>query len=224
MPAVQHGRAQMRGWLRVCTMPTTSRTHLVRTPCPAPCLPAHTPLPCQTSSNDSPRPPPLLPPLLLQMSEPVGDFLRGNGWRESPRWQPSSPRFGGVAAEFGIRSPETLPRVPSLAYCTLQVGDGAASAMHAAAGYGAQQAEPLGFLRCAAACAPGATVSHALMHMFARAPCCNPPTPLQSRFGDVLDTLVARHLHRLFICDADMRPAGVLSCTDILRLVAAEPD
>lgn len=58
---------------------------------------------------------------LPQMSEPVGDFLRGGGWRGSPRFQPSSPRFG-VAAEFGVRSPETLPRTPSLAYCTLQVG------------------------------------------------------------------------------------------------------
>jgi len=49
-------------------------------------------------------------------------------------------------------------------------------------------------------------------------------TLLQSRFGDVLDLLVTRHLHRVFICDADMRPAGVLSCTDILRLVAGPVD
>ncbi|KAI7845343.1 hypothetical protein COHA_001050 [Chlorella ohadii] len=106
----------------------------------------------------------ILPEHFEQMSEPVGDFLRGGGWRGSPRWQPSSPRLG-VAAEFGIRSPETLPRAPSLAFCTLQ-----------------------------------------------------------SRFGDVLDLLVTRHLHRVFICDADMRPAGVLSCTDILRLVAGPVD
>ena len=47
---------------------------------------------------------------------------------------------------------------------------------------------------------------------------------LQSRFGEVLDLLVARHLHRMFICDADMRPAGVVSCTDILRLIAGPAD
>lgn len=106
----------------------------------------------------------ILPEHFEQMSDPVGDFLRGGGWRGSPRWQPSSPRFG-VAAEFGVRSPEMLPRAPTLAYCTLQ-----------------------------------------------------------SRFGEVLDLLVARHLHRMFICDADMRPAGVVSCTDILRLIAGPAD
>lgn len=145
---------------------------------------------------------------VLQMSEPVGDFLRGGGWRGSPRWQPSSPRFG-VAAEFGVRSPEMLPRAPTLAYCTLQV------------------------------MAPGAWASVAWVRMWClarfvwpvilwlwpcRSPVCICPSFLQTRFGDVLDLLVARHLHRVFICDAEMRPAGVLSCTDILRLIAGPAD
>ena len=157
------------------------------------------------------------------MSEPVGDFLRGNGWRESPRWQPSSPRFGGVAAEFGVRSPETLPRTPSLAYCTLQVGGWA----------GRLERQQRGKSQLSQAALLVHWSGAAGTHPFGRAltSCC-PPCPalrpplccLQSRFGEVLDALVSRHLHRLFICDAEMRPAGVLSCTDILRLVAGEAD
>lgn len=95
-----------------------------------------------------------------QLAQPVGEFLR-DGWLYSPHWQPSSPR-GGVAAEFGVKSPEVLPHAPALATCTLG-----------------------------------------------------------SRFGQVLRQLADGHLHRMFLVDGEGRPVGVVSLTDILRLLAA---
>ena len=97
--------------------------------------------------------------LLPQLLEPVGEFLSGGGWRANPNWQPHSPR-GGVAAEFGIRSPEQRPHAPALAACTLD-----------------------------------------------------------SSFGELLCLLVDRGLHRVFIVDGEGCPAGVVSTTDILRLL-----
>lgn len=47
--------------------------------------------------------------------------------------------------------------------------------------------------------------------------------PPQSRFGDVVEMLCGRRLHRIFICDAEGRPMGVLSATDILRRIAQGP-
>ena len=41
----------------------------------------------------------------------------------------------------------------------------------------------------------------------------------------MLDLLAGRHLHRLFVVDAEGRPAGSLSIDDVLRrLVAAAPE
>jgi len=42
---------------------------------------------------------------------------------------------------------------------------------------------------------------------------------LGSRFSDTLDQLVQGHLHRLFLVDGEGQPAGVVSSTDILRLL-----
>ena len=54
------------------------------------------------------------------MSEPVGDFIAGDGWRRAP----ASPR-GGVAAAFGVRSPEARPRTrpPAQAAPATRFGD-----------------------------------------------------------------------------------------------------
>ncbi|PSC75368.1 E3 ubiquitin-ligase [Micractinium conductrix] len=61
------------------------------------------------------------PSLSERLAEPVGEFLRGGGWcggRAGGR-QNGSPR-GGVAAEFGVRSPESLPHgAPPPVCCTL---------------------------------------------------------------------------------------------------------
>lgn len=145
------------------------------------------------------------PPNPNQMAEPVGEFLQGSGWRDSPRWQPSggapaSPRCCGVAEEFGIRSPESIPRAPDLAACTLQA--------RSAQGGAVAIREPC-CSRTAAARHPHCTLA--------------PPGPLpaQSRFGDVLDLLARRRLHRLFVVDAEGRPAGMLSINDVLRRVVA---
>ena len=105
----------------------------------------------------------ILPAHFEQLAEPVGEFLAGGGWRDSPRgWggAPATPA-GGVAAEFGIRSPEALPHPPALLACTLR-----------------------------------------------------------SSFGEVLQQLAERRIHRLFVTDEAGQPAGVVSATDILRLVA----
>ncbi len=53
-----------------------------------------------------------------QLAKPVGDFLREGGWHGGSRWRAASPR-GGVAAKFGVRSPDCLPHQPPLAVCHL---------------------------------------------------------------------------------------------------------
>ena len=120
----------------------------------------------------------MLPKHFIQLgAEEVAEFLTGGGCvaggtASSPRFlhaaaatapvgsMGSSPR-GGLAAEFGIRSPEQRTRRPALAACTLQ-------------------------------------------------------TP----FGEVLSMLVERRVHRIFLSDAAGRVAGVVSLSDILRLIA----
>ena len=51
-----------------------------------------------------------------QLAEPVGDFLRDCGWLGCSHWRGASPR-GGLAARFGIKSPDSLPHAPPLAVC-----------------------------------------------------------------------------------------------------------
>lgn len=36
-------------------------------------------------------------------------------------------------------------------------------------------------------------------------------------FGEVLDKLVHNRLHRVYVCDADLKPCGVITLTDVLR-------
>ncbi|EFN59340.1 hypothetical protein CHLNCDRAFT_137767 [Chlorella variabilis] len=47
---------------------------------------------------------------------------------------------------------------------------------------------------------------------------------LDSRFGEVLDLLASLHLHRLFVVDSEGRPSGVVSLTDLLRLIAGDSE
>lgn len=139
------------------------------------------------------------------MSQPVAEFLSGSG-----RWaaqQPASPRCG-VAQAFGIRSPELLPHTPSLAYATLEVREHPELALR---------------IRLHASAAPAACCCVPNTQAVARClPVCRAPLRMQSQFGDVLEQLVGLHLHRVFICDAERRPAGVLSATDLLRRICGE--
>ena len=43
-----------------------------------------------------------------------------------------------------------------------------------------------------------------------------------STFGDLLDRLVLRKVHRLYLVDAEMRPIGVTTLTDVLYCIAGE--
>lgn len=36
-------------------------------------------------------------------------------------------------------------------------------------------------------------------------------------FGEVLDKLVHNRLHRVYVCDAELKPCGVITLTDVLR-------
>lgn len=38
-------------------------------------------------------------------------------------------------------------------------------------------------------------------------------------FGDVLDLLVARRAHRVYVVDQEEVPLGIITCTDVLRKV-----
>lgn len=50
------------------------------------------------------------------------------------------------------------------------------------------------------------------------------PPGMQSTLLDTLDVIVNHRIHRLYVVDADQRPIGVITCTDVLRVLLREAD
>jgi signal-transduction protein with cAMP-binding, CBS, and nucleotidyltransferase domain len=51
--------------------------------------------------------------------------------------------------------------------------------------------------------------------------CLLPPLPVQATLLEVLEKIVKHRLHRVYVVDAQEKPVGVVTCTDVLKLVSS---